>query len=340
MIPAPPKQLSFLAFCLCLLLTELCLAQNIVKNSDFADGSKGWYTYNKNGPKPDVVDVKDLKNSTKAIKIEVKEADPKKSYLASLTQGIVGYVPKGTELKLSFKAKGSADKIIQALVQLNGKPYTAIVDSGKIALTGKWETYTFTGTAKTDFEPGGVRLYFPMGDNDGMVYLTDITMDMPETGLPPAGQPLNTNHDFARDRSGWGIPGDQNKCEYSFADLATHRIMKIDIKQGNPKKPWDVSITQGIACKMPKDTHVKLLVRARSQTPDAVMNIYVEGKGGHKERLIKLDNQKLSEDWQWYTGEAVMPKDYNPYEVRTVLQLAFKQQVIEFDQIELVHMAK
>lgn len=340
MISDSARLIGLLSFALCLQLSCLCLADDVVHNGDFAKATQGWYVNNRCGPKPTTVDVKDLKGTTKAIKFELKGTNPKKAWLVSLTQGIIGYVPKGTKIKLSFKAKGTTDKTLEAMVQLNGKPYTNIVNSGKISLTDKWETYTYQGTAKKDFPPGGVRIYFRMGYNDGNVLITDISVDMPDGGMPPLGQPLNFNSDFSCDRSGWSIPGNKSKCEYTFYDLLTHRVLKMDIKQGNPKKPWAVSIVQSIACSMPKETHVKLLVRARSPTPDAVLYIYLEGKGKYKERLIKLPNQKLGEDWQWFTAEATMPKDYKPREVRIMMQLAAKEQIIEFDKVELAHMLK
>lgn len=340
MIPAVVFRLLLPGMVVFLCCTCLCSAQNAVRNGDFSDGDKQWGKSNQFGIVPVVVDVPDLMGEKKAIQFDMKDVDPKKNYLASLQQTLYGYIPKGANITLNFKAKGTKDKTIEAIVQLNGKPYTAIVNSGKLSLTDQWHAYQFSGTAKENFTPGSVRLYFPMGHNDGQVLLAGISVDMPDSGLPPVGEPLNFNDHFKFNQSGWWLPSNKEKSEWSFSVLGRHQIMKLDVKQGNPPKPWEVSITQGIWCNMPKNTHVKLLVRARSQTPNASMHIFLEGKDRHKERLVKLPDQKLSDDWQWFAAEAVMPRDYVPGDVRIVLQVGAMQQVLEFDQIALLHMAK
>lgn len=336
-----PGRLGFMVLLMSLTFTSLCLADDVIKNGKFTEDLKYWGNSNRFGEKPAVADVDDLKENNKAVKFDIKDADPKKNWMASLTQTLEGYVPKNTKITLKFKAKGSTDKIIEALVQLNGKPYTQIVNSGKLSLTDSWQAYSYTGTAKENFTPGSIRVYFPFGQNDGTVQLADISVEMPDSGLPPVGEPLNFNHVFAADQAGWSLPStsQKDKCEYSFFDLATHRVLKMDVKQGNPPKPWEVSITNYIKCNVPKNTKAKLMVRARSQTPDATFNLFLEGKDRHKERLVNLPDQKLGEDWKWYTSEVVIAKDAKPNDIRIVLQLGAMQQVIEFDQIGLIRMA-
>ena len=188
------------------------------------------------------------------------------------------------------------------------------------------------------FEPGSLRVIFMMGHNNGSVQITGINVEMPDVGLPPVGEQLNTNSHFKRDNYSWGMPN-RKLTPWAFSNLATHRILKINVKKGNPKKVWATSLSQAIACSLPKATRVKLKVRARSQTPGAIFDIYLEGKGRQKERLIKLPNQKIEQDWLWFTGEAIMPKSYKLREVRIVLYLGHKEQEIEFDKIELLRIA-
>lgn len=341
MTHVPLGRFGLMLLLLSLPFTSLCMADNAIQNGNFQQDLKYWGTNNSFGDTPNVVDVTDLKGTDKAVKYDIKDANPKKNYQASLRQTLHGYIPKGTKITLQFKAKGSAGKIIEAIVQFSGKPYTPIVKSGKLALTDSWQNYTYSGTSKVNFTPGSIRVYFPMGHNDGTVQITDVTVDRPDSGLPDVGEPLNFNHVFSLNQSGWNLPSTSKKdrCEWSFYNLANHRIMKMDVKQGNPPKPWEVSISGYIKCNVPKNTKAKLIVRARSQTPDATFNLYLEGKGRHKERLVKLPNQKLSEDWKWFTYEVVIAKDSASNDIRIILQIGGMQQVIEFDQIALVRMA-
>ena len=198
--------LGLFTLLLSLPFAPLCMADDVLQNGKFDQDIKYWGTNNSFGDKPTVVDVTDLKGNTKAIKFDIKNADPKKSYQASLRQTLHGYIPKGTKITLKFKAKGTTDKIIEAMVQFSGKPYTSVVMSGKLTLNDSWQTYSYTGITKEHYAPGALRAYFRMGHNDGSVQITDVTVDMPDSGLPPVGEPLNFNHVFTVYQAGWSLP--------------------------------------------------------------------------------------------------------------------------------------
>lgn len=308
-------------------------AVEVCQNNTFVDNVKPWGISKTDDMPLEQVEITDLEGVSYAMQADVKTPDPKSSWRCGLNQPIAQYIPKDAPIKLTFKAKGTADKKLRINLQTNGTPWDSTLSTNDIKLTEDWQTYTFEGKAKRDYVPGGLRIYVTFGQDAGMANITAIHVDVEGAGLPPSGMAINTNPYFDHQTSGWWYSTKRMDGKVIKEDQTPY--VQLTLKEVDPDKSWEHSFNQRLVSPLPKGTKVLLQAIMRSPTADAKVDLYLQGKGGSKEQLIIAPGIRLTDNWQTFEFAATMPRDYQSNDCEITMHLGYQEQVIEIKQIKL-----
>ena len=280
------------------LLTSMSFAKEVCVNPDFAGDTKPWGISQTDDMPVKQMPVSDLEGVRYAMYADVQKPQPKSSWRCGLNQTIPQFIPKNSPIKLTFKAKGSPEKKLHINLQTNGHPWDSTLSSGDIKLTEEWKTYTYQGKAKRDYVPGGLRLYVTFGQNQGKASITDVHLNIDGAGLPPFGQAINTNPNFTHRTSGWWYNTKHNECKMLKEDEKPY--VQFILTEVDPEKYWEHSFNQRLVSSFPKGTKVLIQAILRSPSVDAKVDFYLQGKSGHKERIIYAPGIRLTDQWQTY----------------------------------------
>tara|TARA_Y100001933_G_scaffold265077_2_gene335036 strand:+ start:3203 stop:4237 length:1035 start_codon:yes stop_codon:yes gene_type:complete len=323
--------LQFILILQLCLLTCVSYAKEVCVNPDFTGDTKPWGISQTDDMPVKQMPISDLEGVQYAMYADVQKPQPKSSWRCGLNQTIPQFIPKDSPIKLTFKAKGSAEKKLSINLQTNGHPWDSTLHSGDIILTDEWKTYTYEGKAKRDYVPGGLRLYVTFGQNQGNASITDVHLNIEGAGLPPFGQAINTNPNFKHRTSGWWYNTKHNQGKVLDEDGKPYVQLILD--DVDPSKYWEHSFNQRLVSPFPKGTKILITAILRSPTDDAKVDFYLQGKSGNKERIIFAPGIRLTNQWQTYEFSATMPKDYKARDCEMSLHMGYQPQIIEIQQI-------
>lgn len=138
----------------------------------------------------------------------------------------------------TVKAWASAAMTVNAIIQLDGAPYTQYYNQA-LALTTKPKTFTFTFSPSAD-DPAAVFQFQMGGQGNNVVYFDNISLNGPEpVSHMTSGDSLLNNTDFASGASPWNVYG--GSPDTSSGELA------VTISNGGVN-PWDSGVGQnGVA---------------------------------------------------------------------------------------------
>ncbi|MAX26757.1 MAG: hypothetical protein CMJ19_19870 [Phycisphaeraceae bacterium] len=308
-------------------------ATEVCENPQFEKDLEPWTLIKGDGMDVKYVTIDDLPGTKGGVHANVTKPQPKASYRCGLQQITSMFIPKDAAMKLTFQAKGDPGKQVRFNIQTNGHPWDTTLATPYVKLTNEWKSYTFEGKAKRDYAPGDLRVYALFGLDAGELTITDIHLEVEGAGLAPAGQAINPNATFAHKNSNWWY--NSKKMDMKLLKDGSEDYIQFTTKDIDPKKRWEASLSERIYTALPKDSKVKLVAVMRSPTQGAKIDLFLQGKGGHKERLINAAGIKLTDTWETYEFNATMDKDYEPRECTITSLLGYMDQIIEIKSITL-----
>lgn len=188
-------------------------AGNLVVNGDFSSGQAPWWLSGVTA---------DTSSGALVVTVPGSAANP---WEAITGQGAIP-VSGGTLYTLTFDAWSSAPATVQAILQLDGPPYSQYFSSG-VALTATPTTYSYTFTSPVS-DPAAV-LQFQLGGNGAF----DFNLD--NVSLVTSAQ-LVVNGDFSSGQAPWWLSGVTADTSSGALDITV---------PGSAANPWEAITGQG-----------------------------------------------------------------------------------------------
>ena len=167
------------------------MANNLLSNGDFSNGTTGW-----SGNALNV--VTEGGNSFNLANV----AAAGNAYDVNLSN-VVNIPTTGVRYKLSFKASSNRARTLVAGIGLNQDPFTADVKTVNLTTTQQ----TFDVFLTSNFANANSRVIFDMGADTGTVVIDDVVLvvdtSTPPPPPPPAVTNLLSNGDFSNGITGW-----------------------------------------------------------------------------------------------------------------------------------------
>jgi hypothetical protein len=316
-----------------LAMTLPAYAADVCENPQFENSEQPWGFAQDDGMVVKWVPISDLPGIGHGIQAIITKPQPKASYKCGLYQMPSMFIPKDASMKLSFQAKGTEGKQLRFNIQTNGHPWDTTLSTEYEKLTPQWKTYTYEGKAKRDYAPGDLRVYALFGLDAGELTITDIHLQVEGAGLAPVGTAINPNATFSHKNNNWWY--NTKKMDMKMLKDGKDDYIQFTTKDVDPQKRWEHSLNSRVYSPLPKDSKVKLVAIMRSPTPGAKIDLFLQGKGGHKERMINASGIKLTDSWQTYEFNATMPKDYEARECSITSLMGYMEQVVEIKTLML-----
>lgn len=318
---------------LLLLITISVQATEIITNNSFETNTKSWGIAKTKGVTVKRIAIDDLDGVTHGMQATIDTSYPKQSWRCGFYQNSHTFIPKKANITLTFKAKGSDEKILQANVQNNGYPWKNSLTTKQVKLTSQWQTYRFESKTIQDYAPGGLRTYFLFAHDTGWATVADVHLEISGAGVVPVGLPINANDAFQNKLTGWTY--NKKTVEVELLKEDNKPFARVTSKSPDAKKFWLCSFATRLASPLKADSKIKITATFRSPTPDAKFELFMEGKGGHKDRMIKDNNIKPTSEWQTMQWQGVVKKDRIANECSIKIFFGHKEQTLDIKNITL-----
>jgi hypothetical protein len=151
--------------------------KNLLLNSRFADGTKGW-ELEQNSPSAGRIEVEDIVGEEasppgRAFKLTTTAIDGTAWHL-QINQGGLD-LKDGQSYTLKFQARSAQPRKMTVYTKMDQPPWNDVGMRQTISLTPRWKSFELTFRAK-DPIPQHSRLTFVMGESVGEVWLADLQL--------------------------------------------------------------------------------------------------------------------------------------------------------------------
>ena len=232
--------------------------------------------------------------------------------------------------------------------------------SEKLTLTPDWKEYEVRGTARRDYDPKEVGVYFHLGHAPGTIEMTGVrllsanrsapitapaTAPTPVARRPPSAPPatvgmegpsLLQNGDFAQGAAHWEGAADSLRGKVSFVDAQAgpfKRALHVVSTPGTSDKPWTVSLRQNILSPLKKGDKLKLSVWLRS--PDSGKIAVVAEQIKAPSAKLLTGQLRLTSQWAQYELSGEAASDFAAGEVRLHFYLSLEPMTVEIAGVRL-----
>ena len=216
--------------------TYVSAAENIIKNSTFESGTKGWDTYKESGGKCTLT----TDSGRLALKVDSVGT---KNYAVQFSYSVVPLYKNG-KYRLSYDISCTTDRFVESMIQQNGGKYTAYTWKGvDIGPTPKTIDYTFTMEYDTDIM---AKLCFNCGDQEAdpdlpahTIYLDNVKLELlnpneVDMSTDTAYQPdININQvGYTPDAKKTAVFRNVNGGKFSVVNADTKQVVYTNDLQG------------------------------------------------------------------------------------------------------------
>ena len=97
-------------------------------------------------------------------------------YLTQVLQPLTQVLPAGHKVELSFQARAPSNNAMRVVLEQNGEPYTAVIESNPV-LGGEWKRCRASDVTEREWPAGSLGVKFQAGQQAGVIELRDIRLE-------------------------------------------------------------------------------------------------------------------------------------------------------------------